>query len=125
MGYYDSVKDSVKDNKDKDLEKGKSAPQKKQASGSGGGFGTLKKAAQEESEDEETQNDDTPIEVLEEGLQERNTSRTSSPTQSSSVETDPGSTQNTPVQSSGLEDKLDKIIEQNAKMIEILESFGE
>jgi len=132
MGYYDSVKDSVKDNKDTDSSSKKSGRQKKQTStGSGGGFGTLKKAAQEESEEkEESGNDDTPIEVLEEGLEQRNTG-SASPTgrsQGSSVETSSGNTQTASaaqVSGSGLEEKLDKIIEQNAKMIEILESFGE
>ncbi|MFB6245007.1 MAG: hypothetical protein ABEJ03_01540 [Candidatus Nanohaloarchaea archaeon] len=139
MSYYDNVKDSIQD---------------KEGSGSSGSstpnFDTLKKAAEETSnEDEEEKGDDTEIEVLEEGLrrepsgknqqtskgaagskgqdrqkqQERSAGQEKTgleareagqgqPSQSGSIE------------ASGLEEKLDRIIEQNERMIEILESFG-
>jgi len=95
MNYYDNVKDTVRNSK----------------STSGGSFDTLKEAA-EESVDEE--GDDTPIEVLEEGGLREKTSSNNEQEQE---------TTGSSVNSSSLEKKLDRIIEQNDKMIEILESF--
>ncbi len=96
MNYYDNVKDTVRNS----------------SSGSGGGFDTLKEAAEESIEDE---GDDTPIEVLEEGgLREESSHSSEEGNQNINTET---------ASSSNLEDKLDRIIEQNDKMIEILESF--
>lgn len=112
MGYYDSVKDSVKDNSSS-----------KEGEG-GGNFDTLKKNASEETEQEE---DNTPIEVLDEGLQDRSRSQSSGQQNSGSSGFPPAeesSDQNVAADTSGLEEKLDKIIEQNSRMIKILESFG-
>ncbi len=134
MSYYDNVKDSIKD---------------KEGSGSSGSstpnFDTLKKAAEETSnQEEEEKGDDTEIEVLEEGLG-RSTTNQSGQSSSGSSQTDARSRNQKPEQNvndtapvqqsssqrqqsskdtSGLEEKLDRIIEQNDRMIEILESFG-
>lgn len=123
MGYYDSVKDDVKN-------------KNSSSSGDGNGnFDTLKQNASEETE--QKKDDDTPIEVLDEGL---DSSRKRRQKKSSSSSSDSGSnssrdsgfpptsndeeSKQVSADTSGLEEKLDKIIEQNAKMIEILESFG-
>ena len=126
MGYYDSVKDSVKDSgKDSDDE------------GSGGNFDTLVEAAQED-QDEEEQGDDTPIEILDEnGLRKESESRDRSQEKKQSGErrqkrtnsseqerTDKDRNVSTGNDMSEIEDKLDRIIEQNSRMIDILESFG-
>lgn len=97
---YDSFKDSVRDSSDKDS----STPE----------FKTLKEEAQENTSEEDS-GDDTPIELPEEGLsrtkniddRERNQSE------------DSGS-----VPSAALEEKMDRLIEQNDRIIQILESFG-
>lgn len=119
MSYYDNVKDNVKG--------------KKTNSAGAPSFDTLKEAAEETSVEEEESNssDDTPIEVLEEGgLRDRNQSNQN---QSSSSQTDTqtssGQSQSTQqsVQEtdlSSVEEKLDKMIEQNQKIIDVLESFG-
>ena len=118
MGYYDSVKDDVKN-------------KNRSSSGSGkGNFDTLKQNASEETEQKE--DDDTPIEVLDEGLDNSRRRKQKSSKSSSKGSGFPPSNDNDGEESgktvsadtSGLEQKLDKIIEQNAKMIEILESFG-
>lgn len=121
MSYYDNVKNSVKENKDT----GKP------------NFETLRKAAQESSESEdEKKGDDTEIEVLEDGLNNRSRtvskssdSRDEPPENGNSQISNKGpSPSETSVGSdadlSGVEQKLDRIIEQNRRMIEILESFG-
>ena len=130
MGYYDSIKDSVK-NQNNDTTQSKSndsgGPKPAKAPHSSGGFDTLKKAASEESEESKKSND-TPIEVLEEGLNQpqkpsnQSSQRTGSNPFQKEENNSSGSQAN--VSSKGLEKKLDRIIEQNAKMIEILESFG-
>ncbi|MBC5793420.1 MAG: hypothetical protein H8Z69_05305 [Nanohaloarchaea archaeon] len=121
MSYYDNVKDSVKD-------KGGEGNSNHKAS-----FDTLKEAAEESSEEEEEDGDDTPIEVLEEdGLQKQpsNSSKTS-PNSRSKDENPLTSSSSDSASSSGnadmssVENKLDRIIEQNQRMIEILESFGQ
>lgn len=123
MGYYDSVKDSVRENNSKN-----------EAAG-GGNFDTLKEKA-EETSDEEDKGDDTPIEVLEEdGLsqenpnkQEKSNKSPKNPGSGSNPLTDSNSgSENRDVSGdlSDLEEKMDKMIEQNRKMIEILESFGQ
>lgn len=117
MGYYDSVKDDV-ENKNSSS-KGES----------GGNFDTLKKNASEETEQEE---DDTPIEVLDEGLENQRRRKKSSQKNKNSISdgsgfppaSDDSDSNTVSADTSGLEAKLDKIIEQNARMIEILESFG-
>lgn len=120
MGYYDSVKDNVKGN-DGD------------SSGSGASFDTLKEKAEDTSENEDDSGDGTPIEVLEEGGLSKKRSNAGSAQRSTSTKE-----QNTQNQDQGnastavaedsdlssLEQKLDKIIEQNQRMIEVLESFG-
>lgn len=129
MGYYDNVKDDVKESDDT------SKPN----------FDTLRKAAEESSEsEEEREGDDTDIEILEDGL-----NRDSSGNSSSSGLTELGAedssdssaseaassektrersaastSSNVSADTSGIEEKLDKIIEQNERMIDILESFG-
>lgn len=109
MNYYDNVKDTVKD----------------KGSGSAG-FDTLKKAAEETSEEDEDQGDDTPIEVLEEGGLDQKTNASSKESSETSNTVRENFNEGKTVEGdfSGLEEKLDKIIEQNAKMIEILESFA-
>jgi len=161
MGYYDNVKDSIRDeNSEKDTGE-------EEASGSGSGsgpdagnFDTLREAAEETKvEEDEESGDDTPIEILEEdGLRQEAPSnqRTEASTQRQQ-KTQKRSQQRTKEKqrrqgnsneglnksenvsqaseaqndsrtvsgdTSDLEDKLDKIIEQNARMIEILEGFG-
>lgn len=121
MSYYDNVKDSVKDEK-------KEAKSSSKGSGGGSGnFSTLKEEAEKGINDDE--NDDTPIEVLEEGGLDSGSGKSDSTASSSgsSLDQQSSSTDNTggAVDSSGIEDKLDKIIEQNARMIEVLESFGQ
>lgn len=120
MGYYDNVKDDVKGSNDS------SKPN----------FDTLRKAAEETTESaDEREGDDTDIEVLEDGL-ERGSGKSSS---SGMKELDSGDSGQTTGKTkdksaskeadvsadmSGVEEKLDTIIEQNQRMIEILESFG-
>lgn len=141
MGYYDNVKENVK-KQAADSSSGSSSG----ASG-GGNFDTLKKAASETEPDEE-KGDDTPIEVLEEDGLQKNPKRekkssnsgssgqkgkskeTSSKDSSGNPFKDKNSGNNDGGQSveadlSGVEDKLDTIIEQNQELIEILRSFAE
>lgn len=127
ISYYDNVKDSVKEKDDT----GKP------------NFETLRKAAEEHSEDEEEkEGDGTSIEVLEDGLkdreqvyQEKEQKKQSSEKQQQSqsdtrdkanpLTSDSGGSGSTAeMDTSGIEQKLDRIIEQNQRMIEILESFG-
>ncbi|WP_414836432.1 hypothetical protein [Candidatus Nanohalococcus occultus] len=114
MGYYDNVKDNVK-NSD-----GSSKPN----------FDTLREAAEETSESaEEKEGDDTEIEILEDGLSKDSSSSSGieelgSDSGSKSQSGSSKEAQTVSADTSGLEDKLDKIIEQNDRMIEILESFG-
>lgn len=116
MGYYDSVKDNVK-NTDNEGSKP-------------GNFETLRKAAEEESE-EESEGDNTEIEVLEEGLNQQSSNvqqsqKTRQKPQSSETMQSSSSkgSGNVSGDLSSVEDKLDRIIDQNERMIEILESFG-
>jgi len=98
MSYYDNVKDNVK------KQASGNTSGSSESSSAGGNFDTLKEAASETEPDEE-KGDDTPIEVLEEDGLSRNPKR------------------NTDL--SVVEDKLDTIIDQNQKLIEILQSFAE
>jgi|AntDeeMinimDraft_6_1070357.scaffolds.fasta_scaffold00008_42 hypothetical protein len=113
MSYYDNVKDNVKD--------------KKTNSAGAPSFDTLKEAAEETSVDEEEKADETPIEVLEDGgLRENNSSQSQNTQQTnpqSSVSQASGSSSS--VDMSSIEQKLDRMIEQNQKIIEVLESFGQ
>ena len=121
MGYYDSVKDSVRENNKKNT-----------GSAGGGNFDTLKEKA-EETADDENRGDDTPIEVLEEdGLSQESPNQQKQESSSQTKKSENPLTSNSSASSSsgsgdmsGVEDKLDKLIEQNQRMIEILESFGQ
>jgi len=112
MGYYDNVKNSIKDEGSQNT-----------SSSTGSNFDTLKQAAEEDSNSEEEKKDDTPIEVLEEGgLNKRSQSNKSNNTNQTSKEV---SNEKTVVQdNSNIEKKLDKLIEQNEEIIEVLRSFG-
>ncbi len=147
MGYYDNVKENVK-KQAADNSSGSSKSSSKASGGSGSGnFDTLKKAASETEPDEE-KGDNTPIEVLEEdGLQKNpkrekkssnsgssgqkgNSKETSSEDSSGNPFKDKNSSNKEGGESveadlSGVEDKLDTIIEQNQELIEILRSFTE
>jgi hypothetical protein len=113
MAYYDNVKDSVKQN-----EKDKSGKSN---------FDTLKEKVSEEVENEEEE-DDTPIEVVaEDGIEKESTSGKDKKEDGSGENPFTSDTENSgseSIDAEGLEQRLDKIIEQNQKMIEILESFG-
>ena len=125
MSYYDNVKDSVKDEK-------KEAKSSSDGGGGGGAgnFSTLKEEAEKNINEDE--NDDTPIEVLEEGGIDSGSSSSKSSQSSNSGSPGNPMTQSSgssgsggeSIDASGIEEKLDKIIEQNARMIEVLESFG-
>lgn len=143
MGYYDNVKDNVR-NKSRNGGSGSDENSSGSSGGSGAGnFETLREAASEEDE-EDQQGDDTPIEVLEEdGLRKERPSGNSGGNSQKRSESTPstegnplkndqennqgsgGSEPQTSADLSGLEQKLDKIIEQNDEMIRILRSFAE
>lgn len=131
MGYYDSVKDSIKEQNQKSQEtkqedQDNSKSENNMKSNGSGGFGTLKEAASQETKN--TESDDTDIEVLEEGLKQKKQTDTSQRRNKSRNVENKSSTGNSEsvqtADTSNLEEKLDKIIEQNARMIEVLESFG-
>lgn len=119
MSYYDNVKDNVKG--------------KETNSAGAPSFDTLKEAAEETSVDEEEETDDgTPIEVLEEGGLRQETPNQEQKTKEKKQETETSKDKTTESQKvvqnqdlSSLEQKLDKMIEQNQKIIEVLESFGQ
>lgn len=126
MGYYDNVKNDVKENDDT------SKPN----------FDTLRKAAEETDTDEDREGDDTDIEILEEGLDrgssggssssgikelggdDKQSSSSSGSKNQKNTGSSGSSASGASADISGVEDKLDKIIEQNERMIDILESFG-
>ncbi|MFB6143744.1 MAG: hypothetical protein ABEJ98_00395 [Candidatus Nanohaloarchaea archaeon] len=134
MSYYDNVKDNVKNNgSDSDSPKKKSSNQ----------FESLKEAAEETSnEPDDEKGDDTPIEVLEEdGLSreapgsgqssaqrsqnsQQSGADASSPDKGNPLTEDSDSSTGSETDLSGIEERLDRIIEQNERMIRILESFG-
>lgn len=136
MSYYDNIKDNVK------KQAASNSSGSSESSSAGGNFDTLKEAASETEPDEE-KGDDTPIEVLEEDGLSRNPKRNndknktnssqkrnSSSTGSSGNPFKHGEDEENSVNSgntdlSGVEDKLDTIIDQNQKLIEILQSFAE
>jgi hypothetical protein len=97
---YDSFKNSVKDSSSK----GSSTPD----------FKTLKEEAQENTS-EDNDGDNTPIELPEDGLSRSNNTDNSDGNQSGD---------NSGVGSPALEEKMDRLIEQNDRIIQILESFG-
>jgi len=131
MGYYDSIKDSVREDDGDEDENEMNSNSSSSSSGSGN-FDTLKQNAEETAE-EENKGDDTPIEVVDEGGIKPETSSDNSDTSGNSVShkndgnplTSNNSGSSGSADMSGVEDKLDKIINQNQKMIEILESFGQ
>lgn len=127
MNYYDNVKDAVKDDdNDKSNNSGLNSAS----------FDTLKEEAEKtDVEPDEEKGDDTPIEVLEDGgLSEQPPGRSQGA--QSSVSNNGSESNANPFTGgskesggsnqdlSSLEQKLDRIIEQNDKMIQILESFG-
>lgn len=148
MSYYDNVKDNVKD------EKGENSSKPS--------FDTLREEAEKtsvEDDEEKASDDDTPIEVLEEGGLRKETpsgkeqnsqpaSQQGSPAQPSNQQSNTrqqgrqenrstgqphsqsggsgtGRSQGKSQDLSSVEDKLDKLIEQNRRIIEVLESFGQ
>ncbi len=138
MGYYDRVKDSIREENSSEEENDSSGAGTSDSSAPSGNFDTLREAAENTEVEDEEEGDDTPIEVLEEdGLSEQapgrqrekrdregqaperngGRERSSEPQESSGSREISGDT-------SDIEDKLDRIIEQNARMIEILEGFG-
>lgn len=133
MGYYDNVKENVR------KESASSSSGSSSSADSGGNFDTLKKAASETDPDE-NEGDDTPIEVLEEDGLSRNPKRDSSESRDESRSDDSGESiesSDNPFNSdsegsesveadlSNLEDKLDTIIDQNEELIKILKSFAQ
>lgn len=91
----------------------------------------MKESAQKNSKPDEEKGDDTPIEVVDEdGLNDEPVGKEEDSQQSqSSEDTDSNenpftSSSSSDVDMGGVEQRLDKIIEQNEKMIEILKSFG-
>lgn len=146
MGYYDNVKDSIRDENGEEKKK-ESSKDDESSSGGMGNFDTLREAAEETEVKDEDEGDGTPIEVLEEdGIKQETPSKSQKQRQkkattesrskntaqkresSRKVQKNPEPSTSEVNEISGdtseLEDKLDKIIEQNAQMIEILESFG-
>lgn len=141
MGYYDNVKDSIREENDGEEKKETTEESSSSDNSISGNFDTLREAAEETEVDDE-EGDNTPIEVLEEdGLKQRSSKKSQqtktkqvqgkkerSRTQKNDTSSNKASPSNEKNEISGdtseLEDKLDKIIEQNAQMIEILESFG-
>jgi hypothetical protein len=155
MGYYDNVKDSIRDeNSEKDSKDEQEASGSDSSSSPGpGNFDTLREAAEETEVEEDEGGDDTPIEVLEEdGLKKEKPSGAGQSQKQEVKRSGKASQQESQVQrkekstvkqkssqpqrqdsrpensvsgdTSDLEGKLDKIIEQNSRMIEILEGFG-
>ncbi len=127
MGYYDEVKKNVRrEAQDNEASSDSSKPS----------FSKLKEAAQETEPDEE-EGDDTEIEVVDEGLERnKNTSGSRSGNSGTSGSSPGGNPLTGSSESEGqtgsessvnfgeVAEKLDRIIEQNERMIEILESFG-
>lgn len=108
MGYYDSIKDDVSED---------TGSKSKESSSDGDqDYGMLKEAADHNDVED---GDDTEIEVLEDGLDQENSG-------GKDRGQGRGDSDATKVSRSedGLEQKLDKMIEQNKRIIEILESFG-
>lgn len=115
MGYYDSVKDDIKKN-----ESNKSS--------GGGSFDTLKESAEQNTKPDEQKGDDTPIEVVgEDRIQPSDPGQENRKEKTSDTREEASEPEGNPFkggQASEIEEKLDKMIEQNQRMIEILESFG-
>ncbi|MFB6245136.1 MAG: hypothetical protein ABEJ03_02200 [Candidatus Nanohaloarchaea archaeon] len=121
MSYYDSVKENVDDSNDT------SRPS----------FDTLREAAEENSRSEdEREGDDTDIEVLEDGLggdrnsggsgiEEIGGENDGQEDRKEAEEEKVRKTSQAAVNGNGaVEEKLDTLIDQNERIIKILESFG-
>lgn len=103
MGYYDSVKDSVGgDGQENDAS-----------------YDTLKEQA-DDNQNEEDEGDDTPIEVLEEGLENRSSG--SSGGEASGSGFPPASSSEGDLDS--VEEKLDELVELNREILKTLRSFS-
>lgn len=130
MSYYDNVKENIRsgNTQEKDGEDGKVS----------GNFDSLREAAEQTSDEEK--GDDTPIEVLEEdGIrtespkkqQQRNEQKedkkenTNPLKQRSDTVNDEASESSVQADLSGIEEKMDRMIEQNDELIRILRSFTE
>ena len=110
MSYYDNIKDNVR-NQNSDGEESEAS------------FDTLKEAAQEESE-EESEGNDTPIEVLEDGGLDEKQDEQSTGERKKSRGSQSEKNQEVRRDQSEVVERLDKIIDQNDRIIEILESFS-
>jgi|APHM01.1.fsa_nt_gi hypothetical protein len=118
MGYYDSIKDDVSEDEASNSSSGSDSSDR----GSDQGYGMLKEAADENGVEE---GDDTEIEVLEDGLDQGGAGeQRHQTTQSNSRKKKQRDGNSNGIRDNALEEKLDKMIEQNEKIIEILESFG-
>lgn len=141
MSYYDNVKDNIRTkNKEKKEENGDTVT---------GNFDSLKEAAEQNDNNDEEEGDDTPIEVLEEdGLsteapkkrekkqnsqknnergidQDKQETSDRNPLKEKSRSENSSQSNEAEVDLSGLEEKMDKMIEQNDELIRILRSFTE
>lgn len=118
MGYYDEVKENVRS---------EASDSAKSSGSSGPSFDKLKEAAQD-TDPEEEEGDDTEIEVVgEDRIESRSQTKSVSNegSRKESLSDDNEITKETvDIESSELSEKLDKLIEQNDRIIEILESFG-
>jgi len=142
LSYYDNVKDNIRTkNKEKKEENGDTVT---------GNFDSLKEAAEQNDNNDEEEGDDTPIEVLEEdGLsteapkkrekkqnsqknnnergidQDKQETSDRNPLKEKSRSENSSQSNEAEVDLSGLEEKMDKMIEQNDELIRILRSFKE
>jgi len=141
LSYYDNVKDNIRTkNKEKKEENGDTVT---------GNFDSLKEAAEQNDNNDEEEGDDTPIEVLEEdGLsteapkkrekkqnsqknnergidQDKQETSDRNPLKEKSRSENSSQSNEAEVDLSGLEEKMDKMIEQNDELIRILRSFTE
>ena len=132
MSYYDNVKDNIRTKNKKKKEK--------EGDKMTGNFDSLREAAEQTEDNEE--GDDTPIEVLEEdGLstespkkrkqkQERqrtqeNNEQETNPLKNNAQNSNSSEKNVQNVNLSSIEEKMDKMIEQNDELIRILRSFTE
>jgi hypothetical protein len=107
MGYYDSIKDDVSEDTGSKSKEGSSDGDQD--------YGMLKEAADQNDVED---GDETEIEVLEDGLDQENSGGEDRGRGRG------GDAARVSRSEDGLEQKLDKMIEQNKRIIEILESFG-
>ncbi len=129
MSYYDNVKENIRS-------KNKEKRESEEGDGMTGNFDSLKEAAQQNQNEDE--GDDTPIEVLEEdGISTESPSRKQKKQQQQpqqrqeenplkqKASKEKSTQSSTEADLSRVEDKLDRIIEQNDELIEILRSFAQ